>query len=232
VKSATLLRYPDNVWQQKEMLKLNPFDDSVFCQFLVIGRWSVKQKHHVSVGECCLTHSPNCTVTGGKVKLQMLYRNPGFVATLVAHGGRATEKVMRAEAAKLGLGGDAASADVFWRANAGVRNIDNNLWEAKWSALPKYLLTLRDGNAAYTYWNSNSNKTFNKYFVAFYPVRDVLLYHGRPVCSTDMGHFKHQLFDGMNATGTTTSLFTYLQANTFQRHRLLVALSNRLVPDG
>jgi hypothetical protein len=139
---------------------------------------------------------------------------------------------MRAEAAKLGLGGDAASADVFWRANAGVRNLDNNLWEAKWSALPKYLLTLRDGNAAYTYWNSNSNKTFNKYFVAFYPVRDVLLYHGRPVCSTDMGHFKHQLFDGMNATGTTTSLITYLQANTFQRHRLLVALTNRLVPDG
>ncbi len=118
VKTAALQRFPDNVWQQKEMLKLNPFDDSVFCQFLVIGRLSVKDKHHGALEECCLNYSPNCTVTGGKVKLPMLYRNPGFVATLIAHGGRATEKVMRAEAAKLGVGGDAASSDVFWRANA------------------------------------------------------------------------------------------------------------------
>jgi hypothetical protein len=171
VKSAALRRFPDNVWQQKKMIKLNPFDDNVYCQFVVIGRWSAKEKHHVSVGECCLIHSPNCTVTGGKVKLQMLYRNPGFVATLVAHGGRATEKVMRAEAAKLGLGGDAASADVFWRANGRVRNLDNNLWEAKWSALPQYPTKLKEGNAAYTFWSRNGNNTFNKYFVAFYPVR-------------------------------------------------------------
>jgi hypothetical protein len=49
----------------------------------------------------------------GKVKLPMLLRNPGFVATLFAHGGKATEQVMRAEAAKLGYGGDAASSDLF-----------------------------------------------------------------------------------------------------------------------
>jgi hypothetical protein len=74
-----------------------------------------------------------------------------------------------------------------------------------------YLTKLREGSAAYTYWNSNGNKIFQKYFVAFYPVRDVLQLHGRPVCSTDMGHFKHQLFDGMNATGMTTCLLTYVQ---------------------
>ena len=61
------------------------------------------------------------------MKLPMLLRNPGFVATLVAHGGKATEQVMRAEAAKLGYGGDAASSDVFWRANAKVRDTDKNL---------------------------------------------------------------------------------------------------------
>jgi hypothetical protein len=138
----------------------------------------------------------------------MLLRNPGFDATLVAHGGKATEQVIRAEVAKLGYGGDAASSDVFWRANAKVRDTDNNLWEAKWSALPKYLTQLREGSASYTYWNSSGNATFGKYFVAFYPVRDVLQLHGRPECSTDFGHFKHQLFDGMNATGMTTCTMT------------------------
>ncbi len=29
----------------------------------------------------------------------------------------------------------------------------------------------------------------------------VLKVHGRPVCSTDMGHFKHDFFDGLNCTG-------------------------------
>ena len=140
--------------------------------------------------------------------MPMLLRNPGFVATLVAHGGKATEQVMRAEAAKLGYGGDAASSDVFWRANAKVRDTDKNLWEAKWSALPKYLTKLRECSASYTYWNSNRDRTFKKYFVAFYPVRDVLQLHGRPVCSTDFGHFKHQLFDGMNATGINTWTIT------------------------
>jgi hypothetical protein len=136
------------------------------------------------------------------VKLPMLLRNPGFVATLVAHGGKATEQVMRAEAAKLGYGGDAASSDLFWRANAKVWDTDNNLWEAKWSALPKYLTKLREGSASYTYWYTGTVTV--RYFVAFYPVRDVLQLHGRPVCSTDFGHFKHQLFDSTNATGMTT----------------------------
>jgi hypothetical protein len=101
-------------------------------------------------------------------------------------------------------------------------------------------MKLQAGNAAYTFLSRNGNNTFNTYFVAFYPVRDVLLHHGRPVCSTDMGHFKHQLFDGMNATGTSTSLFPYLQNirrcfdywSSAKRTRLLLSLTNRLVPDG
>jgi hypothetical protein len=28
----------------------------------------------------------------------------------------------------------------------------------------------------------------------------VLKVHGRPVCSTDMGHFKHDFFDGLSCT--------------------------------
>jgi hypothetical protein len=183
------------------MIKLNPFIDTNYCKFLLIGKWSVKKQYHIPLQHCHLIHSPNCTVTGGKVKLPMLFNDPGFVSTLVAHGGKATEHVMRAEAGKLGYGGEAASSDVFWRANARVRNMDNNLWEEKWAALPTYLTQLREDSAAYTHWKNNTDNSFSYYFVAFYTVRDVLQLHGRPVSSTDMGHFKHDLFDGMNATG-------------------------------
>ena len=141
----------------------------------------------------------------------MLLRDPGFVTTLQAHGGKATEteRVMRAEAAKLGFGGDAATPDVFWRANASLRSIDNHLWDAKWSALSSYLIQLREGSSCYTHWKTNADNTFRYYFVAFYSVRDLLQTNGRPVCSTDMGHFKHQLFEGMNATGTTVVYYGY-----------------------
>ena len=122
------------------MIKLNPFIDSAYCKFLFVGKWNVQNLFHVPLHECCLEHSHNCTVTGGKVKLTMLLRDPGFVATLQAHGGKATEHVMRAEAAKLGFGDDAATPDVFWRANASLRSIDNHLWDAKWSALSSYLI--------------------------------------------------------------------------------------------
>ena len=124
------------------MITLNPFIDSAYCKFFFVGKWNVKHLFHVPLDKCCLEHSHNCTVTGGKVKLTMLLRDPGFVTTLQAHGGKATEteRVMRAEAAKLGFGGDAATPDVFWRANASLRSVDNHLWDAKWSALSSYLI--------------------------------------------------------------------------------------------
>ncbi len=183
------------------MINLNPFIDSAYCKFLFVGKWNVKNHFHVPLHECCLEHGHNCTVTGGKVKLTMLLRDPGFVTTLQAHGGKATEHVMRAEAAKLGFGGDAATPDVFWRANASLRSIDNHLWDAKWRTLSSYLVQLREGSSCYTHWKTTADNTFKYYFVAFYSVRDVLQTNGRPVCSTDMGHFKHQLFEGMNVTG-------------------------------
>jgi hypothetical protein len=34
-----------------------------------------------------------------------------------------------------------------------------------------------------------------------YPAFDVIKDIGRPGCSTDMGLFKHDVFDGNNATG-------------------------------
>ena len=64
---------------------------------------------------------------GGKVKLKELLSSEIFVQSIRAQGGRASEKVLRAEAGKLGFGGDAATADLFWRANARIRGEENGL---------------------------------------------------------------------------------------------------------
>ena len=46
---------------------------------------------------------------------------------------------------------------------------------------------------------------FKGVFVLMYPAYAVIKAIGRPVCSTDMGHFKHDVFDGTNATGELDS---------------------------
>ena len=43
---------------------------------------------------------------------------------------------------------------------------------------------------------------FESAFVVHLAAITVIREYGRPVCSTDMGHFKHDLFDGINCTGT------------------------------
>ncbi len=55
--------------------------------------------------------------------------------------------------------------------------------------------------------------------------------HGKPVCSTDFGHFKHDYFDGLNATGLFLGLCvaaTYL----WTCFLLYGGLLHRFVPDG
>ena len=47
----------------------------------------------------------------------------------------------------------------------------------------------------------DANGVFKSVFVVHYTAVDVVRAHGRPVCSTDFGHFKHDYFDGLNATG-------------------------------
>ncbi len=47
----------------------------------------------------------------------------------------------------------------------------------------------------------DNNGVFKSVFVVHYAAVAVVRAHGRPVCSTDFGHFKHDYFDGLNATG-------------------------------
>ncbi len=48
----------------------------------------------------------------------MLLKDANFSGTVSNHGGKGLVSVLRKEAGKLGLGGNAASRDVFWRVNA------------------------------------------------------------------------------------------------------------------
>ena len=59
-----------------------------------------------------------CTISGGKVTSSMLLKDANFTSTVSNHGGKGLVSVLRKEAGKLGLGGNAASRDVFWRVNA------------------------------------------------------------------------------------------------------------------
>jgi hypothetical protein len=131
----------------------------------------------------------------------MLIQDDSFMTSLQAHGGRATEKVMRTEAGKMGYGGNAAPRYLFYRANAALRSKEDELWLPKWNAFWVYMERLRKVSNFYTYVVGDADGVFKYAFVGMYPAVEVIKVAGRPVCSTDMGHSKHDVFEGMNATG-------------------------------
>ena len=193
--------YPNNVWKQGEFLEANPFPEGTGCSFVVVGLFTKKLGYHVAHTRSSTVHCKVCTTAGGKVTLTELLASESFVQSIKAHGGRASEKVLRAEAGKLGFGGDAATADLFWRANRRIRGEENGLSDAKWRAFPLHMQTLADTSNVYCRTWLNGKGVFEGVFMLMYPAFEVIKAIGRPVCSTDMGHFKHDVFDGTNATG-------------------------------
>ncbi len=117
-----------------------------------------------------------------------------------------------------------------------VRGSDIGCGVEKWNALYPYLQRLQIDGDCFTlhkvlplhvssftstkvlvfviYFNLivqvDSNGVFKSVFVVHYAAVAVVREHGRPVCSTDFGHFKHDYFDGMNATGLRIRLFMRL----------------------
>ncbi len=71
------------------------------------------------------------------------------------------------------------------------------------------------------------NGVFKSAFVVHCAAVDVINAHGRPVCSTDFGHFKHDYFDGLNATGLCFYLLHSLCVMQY-----LCCVLGRIVPDG
>ena len=109
------------------MVALNPYKPgNNICKYCVVARLTVKEGIHISEKESHFTHSDSCPVVSGKVTSKILLKEKSFVATVANFGGKASEKVMRAKAAKLRFGGDAASEAVFWRVNAMVRHKGNS----------------------------------------------------------------------------------------------------------
>ncbi len=115
--------YPNNTWMQREFAQANPFQRELGCSYVVVGLFTKQSGYHVAHARSSIMHSQVCTTAGGKVKLKELLSSESFERSIRAHGGRATEKVLRPEAGKLGFGGDAATADLFWRANARIRGL-------------------------------------------------------------------------------------------------------------
>ena len=114
--------------------KLEPFRSNTFKVWVRIRvtLWVVPTQHVLHIQ----------TTAGGKLKLKELLSSESFAQSIRAHGGRASEKVLRAEAGKLGFGGDAATADLFWRANARIRGEENGHSDSKWRAFPLYMQRL------------------------------------------------------------------------------------------
>ena len=201
VQEKALKEFPTNEWKQLEFVEANPFQTGVGCSFVVVGLWTKKLGYHIAHARSSTLHCQVCTTAGGKVKLSELLASESFVQSIRAHGGRASEKVLRAEAGKLGFAGDAATADLFWRANARIRGEENGLSDTKWRAFPLYMQRLADTANVYCRTWLDGNGVFEGVFILMYPAYEVIKAIGRPVCSTDMGHFKHDVFDGTNATG-------------------------------
>ena len=86
------------------MVALNPFvaGPSV-CPFTIVAKKTVGKGIHICELKSIFTHNDACPVVRGKVTSKILMKDKSFVATVANFGGRASEKVMRAEAAKRGV---------------------------------------------------------------------------------------------------------------------------------
>jgi hypothetical protein len=130
VQAAASTQFPDNVAKAEEMVALNPFVPGP--SVCIVAKKTVGKGIHICELKSIFTHNNACPVVRGKITSKMLMKDKSFVATVAKFGGRASEKVMRAEASKIGFGGDAASEGVFWRVNAMIRHTGNSCWEEKW----------------------------------------------------------------------------------------------------
>jgi hypothetical protein len=200
VKQTAIEKYPNDCERQTDLIALNPFKGVGACDFRATANKNRKSEQVALSALSKLTHSATCPVAGAVVKGKVLRADPGLVACLETHGHRAKLKTIVGEAAKAGLGGDAASADVLYRAQRTVRKEMSATYELKFVELPRFLSTFLDANKGFSKVEVRADGTFVYAFLAFGAVHDALTVTGRPVLSTDFGHFKGD-FEGLNATG-------------------------------
>ena len=171
------------------------------CAFVAIASVCRKPPQHAVVSKKShVVHSYFCPVAKGKIPSKLLANDPDFAQSCRANGNKATHKALQDQAPKAGF---AASADqhTLYRAQRKIRARDNEAWEPQWQELSRYLARLEAADAAYVHVEVDGEDTFRYAFVAFKPMYEALKVHGRPVCSTDFGHFKLDMFGGLNAIG-------------------------------
>ena len=204
VKAMAEQKYQDEVLQ-KQMVTKNmsswPSEGTHVCGFRAAayrnrkdGIWRLSEDTSV------LHHSHSCPVAGAKVKAKQLMNAPAIRASIIAQGGKAKAKTIRAEAAKMGVGGSAASDDTLWRAQRALRKKINHAWDAQWAEFGRYFNKLQQFNITAKVCTDEEG-VFRCAFVAFPAARIAIINNGRGVCSTDFGHMKHDFFGGLNATG-------------------------------
>lgn len=147
-----------------------------------------------------LNHSTACPIANAKVKTSLLTSDPGFRASVIAHGGKGAAKVMRTEAAKIGLGGDSVNDEILWRAQRIVRREINLSWSSQWGEMGRYFRKMNNAGIKAAVL-CDADQVFDRAFVAFPAVYAAIKVGGRGVCSTDFGHMKHDWFGGLNALG-------------------------------
>ena len=192
-------RYNDDKDKVERFLSLNRFKGVGACGFKATCSINRKRKVFVVSATSVLEHSPCCTVAGAKMKSKELRNHPDFALTVSAHGGKATVKALRAEVEKMGYAAT-AKPDVLWRAQRSLRKRLADAWEQQWAELPR-LLAQFESNGAYVHLESDESGTFEYAFLCLPAVHRAIKVAGRPVSSTDFGHMKHDMFDGLNATG-------------------------------
>jgi hypothetical protein len=106
VLAAVDTQFPGDVAKRDEMVKSNPYTpENNICKYcVVVARLTVKEGIHISDKKSHFTHSGSCPDVGKVTSKMLLLREKSFVATVSNFGGKASEKIMRAEAAKLGFG--------------------------------------------------------------------------------------------------------------------------------
>jgi hypothetical protein len=183
------------------MLKLNKFEGKGACRFKATANKARSGRVTLSTSSN-LEHDATCPIASGKVKGKMLSKaGDNFKSTLEAHGYKANLKVMETEAAKAGLGGYTVSKDVMYSFQRRSRKKLNEDYEKQFAELPHFLRRLLHKNTGYSAVVLDSKGVFEHAFMSLGVAQDVIKIHGRPVCSTDFGHMKHDLFGGLNATG-------------------------------
>ena len=150
--------------------------------------------------------SPPARLDAAQVKAKLLANSAGLRAVMAQHGGKAPAKALAAEAARSGLGGNVAvSKAVLYRAQETFRKVYDLAFDKQFAEMPRFLESVCKENPGSYYCigtdRDGDQTVFRWALLALGFAFDAIMETGRAVCSTDFGHSKHAIFEGVCALG-------------------------------